>query len=186
MFRSRALQMERRKNREANAVVVESGVLRSQLAREGIAGENIIVAHNAVDAAGFSQEEGARTRVRNELGLGEDTILVGYLGSYAFYHDTIRLVLAADIIRQRNWPANKDLDGRGREGIPGKPKTRRGFGAARKYADHDARRGKRPSPGDPVRVGHRCPSWLNGHHLPDKGPGIYGRLPSRSHTGLPL
>ena len=102
MFRSRALQMERRKNRETNAVVVESGVLRSQLAREGIAGENIIVAHNAVDAVVFSQEEGARTRVRNELGVGEGTILVGYLGSYAFYHDAIRLVLAANILRQRN------------------------------------------------------------------------------------
>jgi len=100
LFRRKALQTERLKNRKADYIVVESGVLRNQLEQGGIDGGKIIVAHNAVEANQFARGGITRARVRNELGLNDEAILVGYLGSYAFYHDTIRLVLAADILRK--------------------------------------------------------------------------------------
>jgi glycosyltransferase involved in cell wall biosynthesis len=103
LFRRKALRLELLKNREADYIVVESGVLRDQLNLEGIDREKIIVAHNAVEAEQFARDEKARVRVRREMGLDDQTILVGYLGSYAFYHDTARLVLAADIIRKNNF-----------------------------------------------------------------------------------
>jgi glycosyltransferase involved in cell wall biosynthesis len=101
LFRGKALRMESRKNREADYIVVESGVLRDELGRGGIDVGKIIVAHNAVNAAEFTRDSQERARVRKELGVSDDTVLVGYLGSYAFYHDTARLVLAADIIRKQ-------------------------------------------------------------------------------------
>jgi glycosyltransferase involved in cell wall biosynthesis len=100
LFRGKALRMERLKNQKANYIVVESGVLRHQLEHEGVEGGKIIVAHNAVEADQFARDEKARARVRSELGINEEKILVGYLGSYAFYHDTARLVLAADILKK--------------------------------------------------------------------------------------
>jgi glycosyltransferase involved in cell wall biosynthesis len=106
LFRGRALRMEARKNREAAYIVVESHVLRDQLGREGVDAGKIIVAHNAVQADQFSRDKRKRAKVRNELGVDNDTVLVGYLGSYAFYHDTARLVLAANIIRKGS-PAGK-------------------------------------------------------------------------------
>ena len=102
LFRGKALRMEAWKNRAADYIVVESDVLRDELGREGADTRKIIVAHNAVHAGQFSRDDEKRVRVREELGLDGETVLVGYLGSYAFYHDAIRLVLAADIIRKRD------------------------------------------------------------------------------------
>ena len=101
LFRGRALRMEVWKNREANHIVVESGVLRDALGREGVDIDKIIVAHNAVQSDQFAKDMQKRAQVRNDLGVDVDTVLVGYLGSYAFYHDTARLVLAADIVRAK-------------------------------------------------------------------------------------
>lgn len=100
LFRRKALRMERRKNQDADFIVVESGVLRDELGRKGVDIGKIIVAHNAVYADQFTRDNDRRLRARKELGVDSDTILVGYLGSYAFYHDTARLVLAADILRK--------------------------------------------------------------------------------------
>lgn len=100
LFRGRALRMETRKNREADHIVVESGVLRDELGREGVDTGKIIVVHNAVQADKFSRDQQKRAKVRSELGVDDDTVLAGYLGSYAFYHDAARLVLAVDIIRK--------------------------------------------------------------------------------------
>jgi glycosyltransferase involved in cell wall biosynthesis len=100
LFRRKALRMEVTKNHGADYIVVESKVLRDDLERQGIAGGKIIVAHNAVKVSQFARDQEKRVRVRSELGVDGSTVLVGYLGSYAFYHDTARLVLAADIIRR--------------------------------------------------------------------------------------
>ena len=102
LFRGKALRMEQRKNQEADYLVVESDVLCDQLEREGVDGGKIIVAHNAVDAGQFTRDERLRARVRKDWGFDDETILVGYLGSYAFYHDTARLVRAAQLIRSRD------------------------------------------------------------------------------------
>jgi len=98
LFRGRALKLEALKNHEADYIVVESGVLKDALAREGVDQAKILVAHNAVDVTEFSKSETERVRVRAELGIGEDVVLAGYLGSYAFYHDATCLVRAAALI----------------------------------------------------------------------------------------
>jgi glycosyltransferase involved in cell wall biosynthesis len=101
-FRGKAIQMEARKNREADHVVVESNVLRDKFSREGIDIGKIIVAHNGVQVEQFSRDEQKRKRIRKDLGVEDDMVLVGYLGSYAFYHDTGRLVRAAEILGKKN------------------------------------------------------------------------------------
>lgn len=100
LFRQRALALEARKTREADYVVVESHVLADTLAREGVDRGKIIVSHNAVHASEFRRDSAFRQVVRANLGVAADTVLVGYLGSYAFYHDALRLVLAMDLVRR--------------------------------------------------------------------------------------
>jgi len=117
LFRGRALKLEVRKNAEADFIVVESGVLKDGLAREGVDPGKIIVAHNAVDVTQFSRAEAARARVRAELGISDDAVLAGYLGSFAFYHDAPRLVRAAALIagRQGKRPVKVLMVGAGKE-----------------------------------------------------------------------
>lgn len=98
LFRGRALKLETLKNHEADYIVVESGFLKDALAREGVDPGKILVSHNAVDVTEFSKTETERARVRAELGIGDDVVLAGYLGSYAFYHDAPRLVWATALI----------------------------------------------------------------------------------------
>jgi len=101
LFRRRALKTEARKNSEADFIVVESNVLREALSREGIAKEKILVAHNAVDPGEFHVNAQARKEMRESLSMHEDDTLVGYMGSYAFYHDAERLVRAACLLKDR-------------------------------------------------------------------------------------
>jgi glycosyltransferase involved in cell wall biosynthesis len=109
LFRGRAIRTEQTKNREADFVVVESSVLRDQLTQEGVKRTRIIIAHNAVDAEEFRRDVAARNEWRKTLGIREDEILMGYLGSYAFYHDAVRLVLATAILRKRGLKNIKTL-----------------------------------------------------------------------------
>ncbi|MEP5568698.1 MAG: glycosyltransferase family 4 protein [Halioglobus sp.] len=104
LFRHRALKLEALKNQQADYIVVESGVLKQALEQEGLDPRKLLVAHNAVDVGEFSRSQSERARVRAELGVDDDVVLAGYLGSYAFYHDTPRLVKAAALI------AEKELD----------------------------------------------------------------------------
>jgi glycosyltransferase involved in cell wall biosynthesis len=100
-YRNRARRMERHKNQKADFIVTESEVLRSDLMKEGIDGEKILVAQNAADTDRFRQDSVLRERTRHNLDVAEDTVLVGYLGSYAWYHDAGRLVKAMDVLRKR-------------------------------------------------------------------------------------
>lgn len=98
VFKRRAKKVESLKNAKADFIVVESEVLRGCLARENVSLGKILVAHNAVDADVFVHTALAGRKWRNTLGVGDSEVLVGYLGSYAFYHDALRLVLAAEIL----------------------------------------------------------------------------------------
>ena len=101
LFRLRALRMERKKNRAADYIVVESNVLRKQLALELPRSDHVLVAHNAVRPEEFGSR-GNRNELRHGLISSEGDVLVGYLGSYAFYHDAKRLVQAAGIVRKQS------------------------------------------------------------------------------------
>ena len=98
-FRARAL--EKRKHRETDYLIVESELLIDELAEQGVDRRKLLVAHNAVDLRQFAPDVDARQETRRALGVKHDEILAGYLGSYAYYHDTKRLVLAANVARRQ-------------------------------------------------------------------------------------
>ncbi len=95
-----AVQMERYKNQEADFIVVESEKLRNDLAADGVDKNKILVAHNAVNPEQFQLQSQFRDQYRRELGIKPTDVLVGYVGSFSFYHDILRLPLAANIIRK--------------------------------------------------------------------------------------
>ncbi len=95
LFRRRALRIEEDKERQADWIVVESNVLKASLVENGRNPQRILVAHNAVDSAAFSPNPDARAGFLRNLGVPQNCVLVGYLGSYADYHDTPRLIEAA-------------------------------------------------------------------------------------------
>ncbi|MGI9518200.1 MAG: glycosyltransferase family 4 protein [Pirellulaceae bacterium] len=99
LFRDRALKMETRKNMEADWVVVESDVLRQQLGEQGVDRDKIKVAHNAIDPDTFKPDARLRKQKRHDLGVDDESILVGYLGSYAFYHNADLMIRAADLVK---------------------------------------------------------------------------------------
>jgi len=99
--RSRALKVEKRKEQEADSIVVESKVLKDDLIAKGIDERKIFVVHNAVEANKFTRDVKKGEAFRSRLSISKNDVVIGYLGSYAFYHDTKRLVLAADIIKAK-------------------------------------------------------------------------------------
>ncbi len=101
LFRAQALRVEAEKERDADWIIVESQVLKDQLVGEGQDPGKILVAHNAVDSARFAHRPDERERFRQSIGVDDDCVLVGYLGSYAWYHDTPLLVEAAAKLRSR-------------------------------------------------------------------------------------
>ena len=101
LFRAQALRVEAEKERQADWIIVESQVLKGQLAAGGLDPGKILVAHNAVDSAAFAHDPSERRRFRCSLGIEDESILIGYLGSYAWYHDTPRLIEAAAKLKSR-------------------------------------------------------------------------------------
>ena len=101
LFRAHALRVEAEKERQADWIIVESQVLKDQLAGGGLDRGRILVAHNAVDSAAFAHRPAERIGFRRSLGIEDDQVLIGYLGSYAWYHDTPRLVEAAATLKSR-------------------------------------------------------------------------------------
>lgn|GEM_PF-1071881 len=101
LFRAQALRVEAEKERQADWIIVESQVLKGQLAAGGINPGKILVAHNAVDSAAFAHDPPERRQFRRSLGIEDEPVLIGYLGSYAWYHDTPRLIEAAAKLKSR-------------------------------------------------------------------------------------
>jgi glycosyltransferase involved in cell wall biosynthesis len=98
-----ALLLERYKCNKADKIVVESKVLKDMLSGQGIDKSKIDIAYNAVDSNEFTKDRKIGSLYKQELNISSDTIVIGYLGSYAFYHDTMRLILAAEILKQRGY-----------------------------------------------------------------------------------
>ncbi len=95
--------IEKVKVEKADFIVVESEVLKNFLIdRYHIDAQKIIVAYNAVDSEEFKPSKEKRLAKRSELNFSDSDFVVGYVGSYAFYHDCIRLVKAASLIKESN------------------------------------------------------------------------------------
>jgi glycosyltransferase involved in cell wall biosynthesis len=120
-----AARVERGKESSADFLVVESGVLKTQLARiTGREGDSILVAHNAIDPAEFPVDETHdRTEARRKLGLPVGDFLAVYVGTFGWYHRVELLVEAIAASRGRaDAPIRAALvgDGQGRAAAAGR------------------------------------------------------------------
>ncbi|RKY10269.1 MAG: hypothetical protein DRP66_00170 [Planctomycetota bacterium] len=109
LYHGKAVRAEERKNHDSDYVVVVSEKLKSNLTTQGVQKDKILVVQNAVNPSQFRVDADAGKNYRKELNLSDEVVLIGYLGSYAFYHDMKRLILAANILRRRNVSSFKIL-----------------------------------------------------------------------------
>lgn len=103
LFRWYALYIERWKNKNADFITVESEVLKKNLISQGIDKKKILVTYNAVNPDEFRKDIEKRRIVRESLKLVDEDVLIGYVGSYAFYHDSIRMLKAAKLLRDKGY-----------------------------------------------------------------------------------
>ncbi len=98
LFKLFAVYIENLKLKKANYIIIESSVLKKELISIGIKEDKILIALNAVNSDEFLRDnlKGMNFRFNNNIPL--DNIVVGYLGSYAFYHNSTLLIKAASII----------------------------------------------------------------------------------------
>jgi glycosyltransferase involved in cell wall biosynthesis len=81
----------------AARIFVVSEVEQRNLLRAGVSSEKIVVNPNGVDAEHFRPQIGGE-RVRQELGIGEDETLVGFVGSFGPWHGVLALAEAIKLM----------------------------------------------------------------------------------------
>jgi glycosyltransferase involved in cell wall biosynthesis len=101
LFRPYALWIEKFKEKNADYIVVVSEVLKNELIKKGIDKDKIKVVYNGVNPNEFKPSKSFRESYRSSIGISNEVIVVGYLGSFAFYHDTERLIYAAQIVKEQ-------------------------------------------------------------------------------------
>lgn len=121
IFRPLARQCEKLKVKHADFIVVESETLKEYLVDLGAERARIIVANNAVDPGEFLARRD--TNRREDLGINNKTKVVGYLGSYADYHNTLLLPDAIELLVSNGQADFKVVmigDGKNREAFEAK------------------------------------------------------------------
>jgi glycosyltransferase involved in cell wall biosynthesis len=92
------LERFERLNRDAAArIFVVSEVERRNLLRTGVADEKIIVNPNGVDVQEFRPEVGG-AEVRRELGIREDEVVAGFVGTFGPWHGVLTLAEAIALL----------------------------------------------------------------------------------------
>ena len=110
-----ATYVENKKNKLSSNIVIESAVLKRQLAASSLNENKIQIALNAVEKSEFSGKASADAEnIKQTLHISSNKIVIGYMGSYAFYHDVERLVLAAKMLEKENLPVKFLLVGVGK------------------------------------------------------------------------
>jgi glycosyltransferase involved in cell wall biosynthesis len=100
LLKKLAEYIEERKLGGAGIIVVESEILKDGFIKQGLPDEKIYVAYNGVNINEFKFNLEARIKIRSEMNFDDSDIIVGYVGSFAFYHDSIRIILAANLINK--------------------------------------------------------------------------------------
>lgn len=100
-FKPLASYIERWKNKNATFIVVESNVLKKKLTNVGVNPDKIYITYNAVNPKEFRRNSTFYRKIREKFNFSENEIVVGYVGSYAFYHDSIRMIKAAKILKEK-------------------------------------------------------------------------------------
>jgi glycosyltransferase involved in cell wall biosynthesis len=92
---------ERLNLKAAARIFVVSEVERGNLLRVGVEDERIVVNPNGVDAERFQPNIGGE-RVREELGIGEDETLVGFVGTFGPWHGVLVLAEAIKLLPRQS------------------------------------------------------------------------------------
>lgn len=100
--------------READRVVTLADVMREELVRRGIPAASIAVVPNAVDPHAFMPGERDRA-LAQELGIGPDEVVLGYISSMISYEGIGTLVRAIAELVRRGHPVRGLLVGDGEE-----------------------------------------------------------------------
>lgn len=88
-------------SRFVSCVVYNSRVGMRQHESSGFLGEKSVLIPNGVDTTGFAPSEEARRSVREELGLADDTLLVGRFGRFVPMKDHAAFLDAAALLHRR-------------------------------------------------------------------------------------
>lgn len=102
LLKSYAKKVEQSKIEKSDYIFVESRVLKEQLIQAGCSEQKIYITYNAVNPDEFIQSPEERKKTRLEFGFAPNDFIIGYCGSYAFYHDSVRMILAAEELQKRN------------------------------------------------------------------------------------
>ena len=94
-FRPLVRIVEKMKVSQSDYITVESKVLKDTLVKDGVDPSKVHITYNAVNPNEFVRDNLARKSIRAEFGILDSDYLIGYVGSYAFYHDSSRMILAA-------------------------------------------------------------------------------------------
>jgi glycosyltransferase involved in cell wall biosynthesis len=90
-------RFERLNLRAATRVFVVSEADRRNLLRAGVAAERIVVNPNGVDVEKFRPGAGG-ARVREELGVADDCVLAGFIGTFGPWHGALTLAQAITLV----------------------------------------------------------------------------------------
>ncbi|MFP8882258.1 MAG: glycosyltransferase [Myxococcota bacterium] len=102
LFRARALAADRERMKAAFRVLVVSEAWKRDIAAEyGVPMERIIVSHNAVYPEQFVRDPEAGKRIREKMKIPANAFVVGFVGSYAWFHQVHMIAEAAARLRER-------------------------------------------------------------------------------------
>lgn len=102
LFKLYATFIEDKKIKKADYIIVESNVLKINLQNQGVDSSKIKVAFNAVNAKEFKRDKNLGNKIREKFNLKPNDHVIGYLGSYAFYHNTEMLIHLANKILKKS------------------------------------------------------------------------------------
>ncbi|MGE4605900.1 MAG: glycosyltransferase family 4 protein [Myxococcota bacterium] len=101
LFRHKAVAADDRRMQEALRVIVVSQRWKQEVVDEyGIGPERVIVSHNAVDADQFTRDPEAGARIRQQIGIPSDALVMGFVGKYNWHHNAHLMPQAAAMLRK--------------------------------------------------------------------------------------
>lgn len=87
---------------KSSLIVTVSNVLKDELIERNIDGDKILVCPNGIDPKVFQYDEEGRKRVRTQLGISENEVLIGFSGTYGKWHGIPVLSTAITKLKEKS------------------------------------------------------------------------------------
>lgn len=118
VFESLARRTEAWLCNQADAVIVVSTPLKDHLVAQGARADRIVVLPNGADAERFQPDAAARARIRRELGIADETTVVGFTGILRPWHGVDLLLQAVARVRATGQAVHALIVGDGPSLVP--------------------------------------------------------------------